>query len=316
MIPRLPRERTYDLLAVGELLADFISDEPVASIREAESFTRYTGGSPANLARNLAVLDKTSALVAAVGDDGLGEFLVDELTEAGVETDPVATHPTRPTSSVLIARSAETPDFIHYRQADTAIDRRQLPTRLARDTRIFHTTCVALSTNPARAAILDAADDAAGAASHLSLDANYVRSHWPNAATARRTIQRYCAGTTLVKASMDDVERIFETDEMTPDEAVEELHDWGAWLVCLTMGGDGSLVSWQEGAESARVEAESVDDVHGATGAGDAYWSGFLSAWLDGQKPPACAARGAEIAAAKVRRRGPLDRAAIEQLGD
>ena len=302
----IPSDRTYDVLSVGELLADFISTNLAEDIANADEFRRFPGGSPANLARNLAVLGKQAALVATVGDDGLGRYLVRELTDSGVNTEHVAIHPTRPTSAVLIARSTETPDFIHYRQADTDIGHGRMPESLVRDCRIFHTTCVALSSDEARPSILEAARRAAESGGHLSIDANYARPHWKTPESARLAIKSYCRGTTLLKLSMDDAERIFEDRDIDPGFVIESLHRWGAWLVCLTLGANGSRVSWKGGEEHAFVEAEAVDEVHGATGAGDAFWSGFLTGWLDGQTPAQCADIGSRVAARKVRVPGPL----------
>ena len=309
MSTTIPPDRTYDVLSVGELLADFISTNLADDVGRADEFRRFPGGSPANLSRNLAVLGKRPVLVATVGDDGLGRYLVEELGQTGVETDYIRVHPSRPTSAVMIARSTGTPDFIHYREADTDIGNGQLPDHLACDCRIFHTTCVALSSDEARPSIQSAARRAADSGGHLSLDANYARPHWKTPESARLAIKYFCQGTTLVKLSMDDAQRIFETPEIDPQDAVDALHRWGAWLVCLTMGKDGSLVSWEHGDESAFVEAEAVEKVHGATGAGDAYWSGFLTAWLDGESPTTCAEIGSRVAAAKVRVPGPLQAA-------
>lgn len=304
-----PSDNAYDVISAGELLADFISEEPVDDVGAATTFSRHTGGSPANLARNLSALGKHVSLVATVGDDGLGRYLLERLDESGVDTSGVSVDPSRPTSSVLIARSAKTPDFIHYREADTQIRREQLPDERVRDCSIFHTTCVALSSDQARQAIVTAAERASKSGSHLSIDANYVAQHWADAGVARRSISSYCRGRALVKLSLDDAARLFETptNELVDEEIVAEVHGWGAELVCLTKGRDGSIVSWEDGAASEFVGADEVDDVYGATGAGDAFWSGFLSGWLDGESPSACAALGARVAAEVVRKAGPLD---------
>ena len=73
--------------------------------------------------------------------------------------------------------------------------------------------------------------------------------------------------------------------------------------MCLTRGADGALVVWD--GHVAEVPAEPVEAAD-ATGAGDAFWGGFLAAWLGGQAPPACARAGARMAALKLSRVGPL----------
>ena len=43
-----------DLLVIGETLIDFISVEETESLLEATTFQRFAGGSPANIAANVA----------------------------------------------------------------------------------------------------------------------------------------------------------------------------------------------------------------------------------------------------------------------
>lgn len=61
--------RPYALLAVGELLADFIGHHVSDSLLDAQDFRRYQGGSPANMAANMARLGNKTALAACVGND-------------------------------------------------------------------------------------------------------------------------------------------------------------------------------------------------------------------------------------------------------
>ena len=51
-------DQDIDLLAIGEILIDFISTERVDSLLEAAAFRRFQGGSPANLAVNVSRLGK------------------------------------------------------------------------------------------------------------------------------------------------------------------------------------------------------------------------------------------------------------------
>jgi sugar/nucleoside kinase (ribokinase family) len=90
------RNRTYDLLAVGELLVDLIGQDLADDLRQTRDFHRYQGGSPANMAANMARLGNRAALVACVGNDNLGVYLKDRVAESGVETHFIATHPTAP----------------------------------------------------------------------------------------------------------------------------------------------------------------------------------------------------------------------------
>ena len=289
------------VVVAGEALVDLITTEATDNLGAAAGFERHAGGSPANLAANLARLGVPVAFVASVGDDGMGRFLEAEARRVGLEA-RFARRVGEPTSLVTVARSSGTPDFATYRTADRLIEPAQLPDALLRRARLFHTSGFALSREPARATLLDAAERAHRLGLEVSVDLNVAPE------TARRRVEqqeaarRVLALGPLVKCSRDDLERLWgeRSDE---DAAVDRLLRLGASLVCLTRGADGALVAW--GQKRAEVPAEPVE-ARDATGAGDAFWSGFLAAWLDGQAAPACARAGARLAALKLARVGPL----------
>ncbi len=292
------------ILSVGELLADFIGQQFSESLFDADEFTRFQGGSPANLAANMARLGNPAALVACVGDDNLGRYLTQKVAETGIDVSHVAVERTQPTSLVVVSRTKGTPDFIAYRTADCLIRPHHLPDALLAKTALFHTTCFALSRNPAQQTIVDAAHRAAAAGAQISIDANYAPSIWPDRAEAWQILTDYCAAGALVKLSEDDAERLYGSPQ-TPAQVRADFHQMGAKLVCLTLGAAGSIVSTQNGQNVVQMPGKPLTVVD-ATGAGDAYWAGFLTAWLDGRSPLECAGAGANLAALKLIRRGSL----------
>jgi len=80
--------------------------------------------------------------------------------------------------------------------------------------------------------------------------------------------------------SPDRGEAIQLTGRETSQDAIATLLDWGARIVALRMGGDGSRVDTAEG-ESYRIPAVPATVVD-TTGAGDAYCGGFLVALTNG----------------------------------
>jgi len=308
--------RPYALLSVGELLADFIGHHVSGSLLDAQDFRRYQGGSPANMAANMARLGNRVALVACVGDDNIGKYLVRQVEETGVDVSNVAVDRYEPTSLVVVSRTARTPDFVAYRMADRCLHPSQLPDSLLAQADIFHTTCFALSKQPAQDTIIDAAQRAKAAGCRISIDANYAPSIWPDREQAWRVLTDYFAGGALVKVSMDDVERLY-AEPREPETVFADFHRMGASLICLTLGADGSVVSYENGAKQARIPGRKVDVID-ATGAGDAYWAGFLTAYLDGYAPANCARAGAILAKMKLTHQGTLpttvDRTELYQL--
>ena len=304
MNPTHHTSRLYDLLSVGELLADLIGNNLAVSLVDTRDFHRHQGGSPANMAANMARLGNKTALVATVGADNLGVYLKQKVAEAGVDTQYITTDALAPSSIVLVSRTKGTPDFIAYRTADCQIIPEHLPDSLLQQTRIFHTTCFALSRQPAQQTIVDAAKRATAAGCQVSLDANYAPSIWPDRHYARQIVADYCSANALVKLSADDAERLYG-EARTKDRIIGDFHRMGASLVCLTLGAEGSLVSSDYGNRQVQLPGQPVDVVD-ATGAGDAYWAGFLTAYLDQKTPEQCAQAGANLAIMKLTRQGPL----------
>ncbi len=296
--------KKYALLSVGELLVDFIGTELSDSILQASQFEKYQGGSPANMAANMARLGKNVALVSAVGKDSLGTFLKEEVAKTGIDITFVVDNEEQPTSIVVVSRTKGTPDFIAYRTADRMIYPEHVPDSLLAASAIFHTTCFALSQDPAQSTLVDAAKRANSLGCRVSLDANYAPQIWPNRQQAWETISAYCSHNALVKLSEDDAERIYGR-EVTEEEVIRDFHAMGADLICFTKGGKGSTISYEKGTQQIVVGVQALEVVD-ATGAGDAYWAGFLTAWTEGADPAVCASAGANLAALKLVTKGPL----------
>ena len=66
---------TNDILTVGELLVDMISAEYDENF-ESNTYHKFFGGSPANIAMNVKKLGIQSLIASAVGEDGFGKFLI------------------------------------------------------------------------------------------------------------------------------------------------------------------------------------------------------------------------------------------------
>lgn len=107
---------------------------------------------------------------------------------------------------------------------------------------------------------------------------------------------------TITKPSLDDATRLFGRDR-TPEAYIDLFHEMGPRVVILTMGAGGVLLS-QEG-RITPIPARPVAVVD-ATGAGDAFWAGFLVALLDGNPLKHCALFAREIVERKLTTVGPL----------
>ena len=271
-------EREIDILCVGEALVDFIGHQQGVNINQTRDYHRYLGGSPTNVAMNTSRLGLKSALVATIGKDGFGEYILQRLKEVNINVNNILALETEPTSTIFVSRSTDTPDFVAYRKSDFIITEKQIELKTLQKTKIFHTTCFALSKNPARDTILKKAKEAVNAGCKLSIDVNFSEKIWPDRALAVEVIKEYCSYNPLVKISEDDMERLFNTKK-SHKEIFDFFHNSGVEIVCLTLGEKGVVLS-QKGKSEISLPAIDIKKVMDATGAGDAFWSGFLFAYI------------------------------------
>jgi fructokinase len=292
-----------DLLALGEILIDFISVERVDSLREVSTFRRYLGGSQAKLALNVARLGRAAAIVGKIGCGPFGQFLRDELERGGVCTDYVVRDPQVQTSVVFVSQTSGTPDFQPRRDSDYKLSPSEIPQAAISAAQVVHTSTWPLSREPSRSAVLHALRAASSQGKIVSFDPNYSPVVWPNRQEAQEVMREAYRSVTLAKASLDDARRFFGPGH-APGDYIQRLHDLGPETVVLTMGKEGSLIS-QSGRLLGHLPTREVGIVD-ATGAGDAFWAGFLVALLDGHPPERCLLFAREVAELKLQRVGPL----------
>lgn len=295
-------EGDLDLLAIGETLVDFISEEEVESLREAYTFRKYQGGSPANIAVNMAKLGGSSAVISKTGIGNFGQFLKAELQRAGVITDYIVMDHLVHTTVIFVSRTEGTPDFEAFRAGDYQLEADEVNEEAIGRARVIHASTFALSREPCRSAVERAFELGTRYEKIVSLDPNYSRQIWPNYREARRVLEHMLSYATITKPSLDDATRIFGSGE-DPEAYIRRFHDMGPPTVVLTMGPDGVLLSDQ--GEVTYIPARPVEVVD-ATGAGDSFWAGFLIALLDGSPLQRCVLFAREIVERKLTTVGPL----------
>lgn len=271
--------KTIDIISVGEVLIDLIGHETNTSVNRTKNYHRFLGGSPTNVAVNASRLGLKSLLVATCGEDGLGDYIARKLKANNVDISYLKKIENQPTSLILISKSLQTPEFIPFRQADALITKDQLPDRLFKEAKIFHTTCFALSKNPARETILEKSLIAKNLGVKLSIDINFSEKIWPNRHEAKRVLKQYLSNNPIVKLSEDDCYRLF-TEDKSEDYIFDYFHNFGAKTICLTKGKKGVSVSDLDDGLLYQ-EAINIKKVKDTTGAGDAFWTGFLYAQIN-----------------------------------
>ena len=263
--------KRFDVFAIGELLVDMISDDYDAD-NSCNKYSRYFGGSPANITMNIKRLGGNPIISASVGNDRLGEFLINNLKKNNINTEFI-NKVNNSTSMVLVTKSKETPLPIFYRSADYNLEYNEDIGSILKNSKIVHFSCWPISQKKSRKVIEKVIEEARKNNVLMGFDPNYHEMIWEEGHDGIEYIKNLIGKLDIIKPSEVDAERIFGPD--TPENHVDKFIQCGAKLVIMTLGKDGAIVS--NGTETIKFKTLATEVVD-TTGAGDAFWGGFYTA--------------------------------------
>ncbi|MGH4120523.1 carbohydrate kinase family protein [Clostridium sp.] len=291
------QNKDIDILTIGELLVDMIAEDYGDNF-ECSTYNRYFGGSPANIAINTKRLGINSIVAACVGSDGLGKFLINSLIDVGIDTSCVAV--TRnSTSMVLVTKSKASPIPIFYRDADYHLSYNEKLDNALKNCKIMHFSCWPISKEPSRSTIERAIEEAKDNGALVCFDPNYHEMLWDKNEDGVEYVKSLIGKVDIVKPSEDDAERIFGKD--SNENQIKKFLDLGVKLVIMTLGKDGAIVT--NGVETIVMDTL-ASQVVDTTGAGDAFWSGFYAAIINGYTLKEALKLGFAVSAYKLKYTG------------
>ncbi|MEU8797587.1 5-dehydro-2-deoxygluconokinase [Spirillospora sp. NPDC048819] len=270
---------TFDLITMGRVSVDVYPDQVGVPLEDVESFGKYLGGSPTNVAVAAARHGRRAAVITRTGDDPFGRFVHKALKEYGVDDRFVTAVPGLPTP--LAFCEIFPPDdfplyFYRYPKApDLEIHAAELDLEAIREARIMWATVTGLSQEPSREATLTALAEHPG---QTVIDLDYRPMLW-----ADPTEAPHWAGLALEHASVavgNLEECAVAVGEREPRAAARAILDRGPGLAIVKMGPEGVLAATSD--EVVQVPPVKVDVVNGL-GAGDAFGGaichGLLAGW-------------------------------------
>lgn len=269
------KNKDIDVFTIGELLIDMISTNYGDNFN-CNNYTKYFGGSPANISMNIKRLGGNSAIAACVGKDGLGDFLIQHLEDNNIDTSYISRVDSS-TSMVLVTKSKTTPIPIFYRGADYNLKYNASLDSALKNSKIVHFSCWPISQKNSRSTIEKVIEEARKNNVLIGFDPNYHDMIWEREHDGIEYIRNLISKVDVIKPSEVDAERIFGPDR--PENQVKKFIDLGAKLIIMTLGKDGAIVT--NGIETINFETLATEIVD-TTGAGDAFWSGFYTGIVKG----------------------------------
>jgi 5-dehydro-2-deoxygluconokinase len=293
-----PPSAALEVLTMGRMGVDVYPLQIGVSLREVETFGKYLGGSPANVAVAAARHGRRTAIITRTGQDPFGEFLHDALRGFGVDDRYVTPVPELPTP-VTFCEIFPPDDFPLYfyrlpAAPDMQIHADELDLDAVREAEIFWVTVTGLSEEPSRGATL-AALRARGRRGITVLDLDYRPMFWSSREEARKWVQEALPHVTVAVGNLDECDTA--VGEREPHAAARALHAAGVELAVVKQGPAGVLAS--EGSTTVEVPPVPVEVVNGL-GAGDAFGGALchtlLAGWELERSMRFCNAAGAIVA--------------------
>ncbi len=251
---------------------------------ESGSYVRNAGGAPANVAVAAARQGLASAMCCSLGDDDFGRFLLGVLRENGVEAikETLCGEAVTTMAFVTLDEAGDRSfTFVRKPGADMLLGEDDVREEDIASSVIVHAGSCSLSASPEAEATEKAMRLAAAHGRFVSFDLNYRDLMWNGdfdacAAAVRRVLPYVDA----LKLSEEEA-ALFCVDETIP----QMMERFGISAVVETLGADGARCFYKgESFDVPGRKAVCVD----TTGAGDAFWGGFLSALrIGGLEKPA-----------------------------
>jgi len=262
------------VVVIGGINMD-IHGAPASELRMRDSnpgsVRTSPGGVARNVAENLARLGVATRLISAVGDDHLGDMLLQHGRDVGIDMQHVAQLRAAPTSTYM-SMLDETGDM-HAAISDMAIiDKLGAEFFRPHEQLLQQASLIVIDTNLNDEALAWIT----GAVSEQTLFVDTVST------TKSIKIKPYLSSVNTLTPSLIEAEAIAEMSART-DEQLHTIAKWfhsrGVERLFITLAERGVFYSTAAGS-SDLVRKENSCDVSNAAGAGDAFLAGLAYAWL------------------------------------
>ena len=155
-----PASRKTDFTAIGRLCIDLNANEINRPMEETMTFTKYVGGSPANITIGMSRLGMETAFIGKIANDQMGRFIHSYLERNGIDTSNVVTDDTGAVTGLAFTEIKSPTDcsILMYRDhvADLLLQAREVQEQLIEDSKVLLISGTALAQSPSREAVFQA----------------------------------------------------------------------------------------------------------------------------------------------------------------
>ncbi|KGY12700.1 fructokinase [Vibrio tubiashii] len=250
----------------GDAVVDLIPDTE-------STYLKCPGGAPANVAVAIARLGGDSAFFGRVGQDPLGRFMKQTLSDERVNTDFMLLDESQRTSTVIVDlddSGERSFTFMVKPSADQFLVEGDIPQFNPGDW--LHVCSIALANEPSRSATLQAMRQIKAVGGFVSFDPNLREEVWADPTELKPVVNQAIELADVVKFSDDELMFLTGTDSL--EQGLKAIEKYNNTLVLVTQGAKGALVVFDN--EQRLISGQAVKPID-TTGAGDAFVGGLLA---------------------------------------
>ncbi|MCZ1267063.1 5-dehydro-2-deoxygluconokinase [Paenibacillus sp. OK060] len=282
-----PDSRKMDFTAIGRLCIDLNANEINRPMEETMTFTKYVGGSPANITIGMSRLGMETAFIGKIANDQMGRFINSYLERNGIDTSNVVTDDTGAVTGLAFTEIKSPTDcsILMYRDhvADLLLQSREVQEQLIADSKVLLISGTALAQSPSREAVFQALAYAKKHGTIIVFDLDYRPYTWTSAEETAVYYNLAAEKCDIILGTREEFD-MMETFDHNPDHSdqvtAQKWFDFSAEIVVIKHGKEGSIAYTGEGLSH---QADSYPArVVKTFGAGDSYAAGFLYGLMQG----------------------------------
>ena len=291
--------KNYDIITMGRSSIDLYSQNIGAEFIDIKGFDAFVGGSPLNIATGCTRLGLKSALLTGIGDDKIGDFIVNFLEKEKIESKFIPRIKGARSSAVVLG--IKPPDqfpLVYYRDnaADSRITIDDVIAANITQFKMLEISGTAMNIEPTRSAVFYAVEVAHENNVPVVLDLDFRADQWSDVRSfgimTRAVIPKVkiVIGTEeeVLAASLKDAAQVSIKHQQISaptvtgniEQSIQKIMDCGVEILVVKRGSDGATFYTSNG-EKRDVPGFPVKILN-VLGAGDAFASGFIYGFLKG----------------------------------
>lgn len=303
--------RKYDLCLLGRITIDFNPEERHKSLVDCSIFTKYLGGSPANIAVGLSRLGKKCGFIGKVSDDGFGEYASRYFEKEGIDTSHITRCMHGETLGLTFTEVLPdtTTNLLMYRNgvADLQLTLEDVDEAYIAQCKALLISGTALAASPSREATLKALYLAKKTQTPVIFDIDYREYNWNSPEEIAVYYNIVASQSDLMLGSREefDLAEQLVSPGMDDKQSAIFWHNQNAKVIVIKHGKAGSTAYTNDG-QDFTVKPFPIE-VFKRTGGGDGYASAFLYKLLEGKDILECLEFGSASASLMIASRACAD---------